>query len=128
MKRDMDLIRRIALALQELDGSQGLSEMEGVGGATFAAHVQWMQEAGLVDAWWESRNPKLPAAQLRTAEQAIAFRLTWAGCEFAQAMQDPSMWEGAKKSVMQKGASWTTGVLLDWLKAEISKGLPTLGN
>lgn len=49
MKRDMDLIRRIALALSE-EGDRPLTGFADVEEETFAAHVQWMVEAGLVSA------------------------------------------------------------------------------
>ena len=49
---------------------------------------------------------------------ASIFRLTWAGHDFLDATKDPSLWAKAKEKVIRPGASWTFGVLLEYLKAE----------
>lgn len=118
MKRDMDLIRRIALATAELPPDDVLTELDGVDAATFAMHVTWMQEGGLVAA--------VVPDSMHSSDEAHVFRLTWAGCDFADAVKDDTLWSKAKIKVLKPSASWTFGVLRDWLTAEISQGLPTL--
>ncbi|MDG2617731.1 DUF2513 domain-containing protein [Thermoleptolyngbya sichuanensis XZ-Cy5] len=53
-------------------------------------------------------------------------RLTWQGCEFADAVADDRLWNKAKENVLKPGISFTFDVLKEWLKAEISQGLPAL--
>jgi hypothetical protein len=120
MRRDMDLVRRIVLELGELPPDKALTGFDDVEAPTFAAHVQWLSEAGLVAA-------ALKPDGLKTATMALAWRLTWSGCEFADAIRNDTLWNKAKEEVLKPSASWTFSVLVEWLKAEISKGFPTLG-
>lgn len=115
MKRDPDLIRAIAFATEALGPSETLDHIAGVKPATFAAHVQWMRDAGLVDARVLGLSNEL----------AIVVRLTWAGCDFLDAARSEPLWQKAKSSVIAPTASWTFDILRDWLKAEIQQGLPT---
>lgn len=125
MKRDMDLIRRIVLAVQALPLTRGgrdteaLSGLPGVDRAAFAAHAQLLEEAGLVRAQFRGDERQLPA-------DAIIYRLTWAGHEFADSIRDETLWEKAIEHVVKPSASWTFGVLLDYVKLEIRSrlGLP----
>ncbi|MDD2610673.1 MAG: DUF2513 domain-containing protein [Giesbergeria sp.] len=120
MHRDMDVIRQIALATAELNHSQALQSLDGIDDHTFAMHAQWMAEAGLVHASLSPPNSKAPA------RFAVVFRLTWAGCEFADAVRSESTWSMAKTKVLGPGMSFTFDVLKDWLKAEIAQGFPAL--
>lgn len=126
MKRDMDLIRRIVLAVQDLPvGERSGNDMpvvnglEGVDPRTFAAHVQVLEEAGLVMATVQGSGKQMPGA-------AVVFRLTWAGHEFADSVRDDTLWTKAKEHVIKPSASWTFGVLGEYLKAEVKLrlGLP----
>lgn len=120
MQRDMDVIRRIALATTELNHDEVLTKLDGIDGRTFVMHAQWMAEAGLVHA------TLAPADSKRPANFAAIFRLTWAGCEFADAVRSDTTWNKAKANVIKPGMSFTFDLLRDWLKAEIAQGLPTL--
>lgn len=118
MKRDMDLIRRIAFAAEELPMDETLDGLDGVEQDVFSLHVIWMKEAGLVHA----------AVNEYMDESAVAFvfRLTWSGCEFADAVRSDTLWKKAKDNVMKPSMSFTFDVLKDWLKTEITQGLPTI--
>ena len=121
MKRDMDLIRRIALEVADMEFGYVLTDMEeeGVDAATFGMHAIWMREAGLITAFileYDSGEP--PKARIA--------RLTWAGCEFVDAIRDDTLWRKAKTSVLKPGMSFTFDVLKEWLKTEITQGLPTV--
>ncbi|MEH3087695.1 MAG: DUF2513 domain-containing protein [Xylophilus ampelinus] len=119
MKRDMDLIRQIALETAELEHDQWLDSLPEVEPHVFAAHVVWMEEAGLV---------KATINQYLSGEtSALVQRLTWDGCEFADAVRSDTVWKKAKDNVIKPSASFTFRFLLDYVKAEIQKGLPTLG-
>lgn len=119
MKRDMDLVRRIVLATEDLPYGGQLESLPGVEQEDFIVHVLWLKEAGLIDGIAEAGSGSW-------AKYAIAFRLTWSGCEFASAVRDETLWKKAKEGVMKPSMSFTFDVLKDWLKAEITQGLPTL--
>lgn len=114
MKRDMDVIRQIVLAVRDARGV--VREVEGIDQATYIEHAQLLHEAGLIDA-------SIQVVQHR-ATVALIWRLTWAGQDFAQAVTPDSLWSKAKDNVLKPAGSWTFGVLLDWLKGEITAGLP----
>lgn len=120
MNRDMDIIRRIALAVRD-GGMEPINGVDGIETAAFAAHAQWMEEAGLIHAAIAPKDSK------RYATQAVVYRLTWAGCEFADAVRDDTLWCKAKDKVLMPTASWSFAILTDWLKAEITQGLGKIG-
>lgn len=116
----MDLVRQIMLKVRASD--EPISELhfpEAAKGA-FGAHVQLLQEAGLVVA------AVTPPASLLPATSATIWRLTWAGHEFADAVVSDTLWNKAKTEVMKPAGSWTFSILGDWLKAQILAQLPTM--
>ncbi len=113
----MDLARRILLATAQQQHGDDLMGLPDVDGEDFALHVIWLQEAGLV---------KALVSETIGPTHAYVQRLTWAGCDFVDAIQDDTLWAKAKAKVMKPAASFTFDVLKDWLKAEIAQGLPTL--
>lgn len=117
MKRDMDIIRRIVLATRDTDGP--VARIDGIDAETFAAHVQLLDEAGLV-------KTSLKGDEKKAADLVILWRLTWAGHDFADAITNETLWQKAKDNVMKPAASWTFGILLEYLKSEIGRNLPTL--
>jgi len=119
MKRDIDIVRRIALETAKLETGYCLEGLEGVDKPTFAIHVIWMEEAGLVKA-------RISEYISGEHSQALVQRLTWAGCEFADSVQDETLWSKAKEKVIKPSASFSFGILKDWLGAEIRDGFPTL--
>lgn len=114
MKRDMDVIRQIVLGVRDAQGH--VASIEGLDHDVFAEHVRLLDEAGLLCA-------AVQVVQQRTTA-AVAYRLTWAGQDFADAIKSDSLWLKAKENVIKPAGSWTFGVLLDYLKAEITRGLP----
>jgi DNA-binding transcriptional ArsR family regulator len=119
MKRNMDIVRKIALEAEKLEAIEALHGIDGVDPASFSFHVIWMEEAGLVKAVKEeyvSQNPP----------RARVLRLTWEGCDFLDSVRDETLWGKAKKNIIKPSASFTFGILKDWLGAEIRNGLPTL--
>ncbi len=114
MKRDMDLCRRIMLAVENETGVEDAPERP-----VLAYHVALLQEAGLLDAIIQKDSKGNPA-------NFHVKRLTWEGHEFLEASKDPTIWEKAKSSIIKPGASWTFGLLAEYLKAEAKKhlGLP----
>ncbi|RYF60737.1 MAG: DUF2513 domain-containing protein [Comamonadaceae bacterium] len=119
MKRDMDLARRILLATEALEYGKQLKSLPDVPPEQFVVHVIWLKEAGLLDAVAQAGSGS-------GAKFAIVQRLTWAGCEFVDAARNDSLWAKAKDNVIKPGMSFSFDVLKEWLKAEITQGLPTL--
>lgn len=119
MKRDMDLIRRIALATAELPAGQKLTHLDGVDQVMFNEHVFWMGQAGLVQA-------NLHTNQNHVVVTAHVLRLTWDGCEFADSVGSDTLWQKAKDSIIKPGASFTFGLLKEVLANELRNGLTTL--
>ncbi len=120
MKRNMETVRRIALATAALPWGKKLTELPDTDQAEFGAHVIWMIEAGLITGKVSIGVDKSPPA-------AWVERLTWDGCEFADAVQNDTLWRKAQDNVLKPSASFTFGLLKDWLAQEIRNGLPTLG-
>jgi hypothetical protein len=118
MKRDMDLIRRIALATEVLQPTAQLTNLDEIDRDSFTQHAHWMNEAGLIHGWFDTDQ----AGQLH----AVVYRLTWAGCEFLDAARSDTLWNKAKENVLKPSASWTFGLVREWLNAEIREGFPTL--
>lgn len=119
MQRDMDLVRRIILAVQQSDDP--VSGIEGVSEDIFAHHAQLLDEAGLIKA-------ALAGSDKQPAKAAIIYRLTWAGQDFADAIADDTLWNKAKDVVIKPAASWTFGVLLDYLRVQIASRIPGLAD
>lgn len=119
MKRDMNVIRSIAFAVEALPPGKELEELSGVDAQTFGAHVKWMIDAGLVDGGVTQYIGERPP-------EATVRRLTWNGCDFLDAARSDTLWKRAQESVIGPTMSWTFDILKEWLKAEIKNGLPTL--
>jgi len=122
MNRDMDLIRRIALAVANLPHGKILADMDGVDAPNFVLHVLWMREGGLIDAGdaGATLDSHLPQA-------AWINRLTWDGCEFVDAVRSDTLWNKAKETIIKPSLAFSFSVFRDWLKTEIAQGLPALG-
>lgn len=118
MNRDMDIVRRITLATAELGPGEQLQHLEDVEDDVFGIHVVWMKEAGLIQAIAEEN--------MDGGIFAMVLRLTWDGCEFADAVRDDTLWRKAKENVLKPSASFTFRTLGEWLKTEILQGFPTI--
>lgn len=119
MQRDMDIIRKIILAVRQAE-TQVIS-VEGITPQQFAMHAQLLVEAGLVTA-------ALGGDTNRISTSAMIYRLTWDGHEFADAIIDDTLWKKAKEIVIKPAASWTFSLLWEYLKMELRRQLPGLDN
>lgn len=119
MKRNMDLIRRIILETANLPNGTPLQKLAGISKEDFVMHAIWLQEAGLIEA-----DAKIGTGSFAT--YAIITRLTWEGCDFADAIASDTVWNKAKENVFKPGISFTFEILKDWLKTEIAQGFPAL--
>ena len=104
MKRDMDLVRKILLELEDIPYELGGFdlELEGYSPDQISYHVMLLNEAELIEANDLSTfgGPKWTPK-----------RLTWAGHEFIEASRDESRWEKAKNIMKEKGSGMAFDVL-----------------
>jgi hypothetical protein len=98
MRRDMDLVRAILLAVEDGDDNalrRKPLEIAGYDAAVVAGHAEIMQEAGLVDAHIVRPDGEPPPL-------ARVFRLTWAGHDFLAATRNDTIWAKTKQVVREK--------------------------
>lgn len=103
MKRDMDLARKILLALE----TRGFNELssdafvtEGYDERTVAAHFELLEEADLIEA-------SLLHVESEGLIRGDALRLTWAGHEYLDAVRNQEIWEKTKAHLAKQGGSMT---------------------
>ena len=116
MKRDMDLIRLLLLALESGIESEELKRYDG---DAQVYHMVLLKDAELIDAVIRHDERGIP--------NGVAFlRMTWKGHEFIDSIRDNELWAKVKKHVLKPTASWTISIVADYAKHEIKKhlGLP----
>lgn len=105
MKRNMDLIRQILLAVEAHSSGYMPCELniEDSSEEEIAYHTCLLKEAELIDGI-ESES--------RGGREVVPIRLTWAGHEFLDASREPTRWQEAKEVIGRIGGAsltvWTT--------------------
>jgi hypothetical protein len=122
MRRDMNLIRKIALAI-ESSGSAINSELLQIEGYTkeqIAYHCELMNESGLIVAN-DTQTMQTPHPSFHIN------RLTSKGHDFVDAARSDSVWNKATTTVATTVSSVSIDVLIRYLKsiASAALGLPT---
>jgi hypothetical protein len=110
MKRDMDLIRKIVLAIEDGEHAQADHplKIDGASESAIGYHAYLLVDAGLaegIDA--TTRGSDGP--------EYILTHLTWAGHEFADACRNETVWNQAKAKVKQSVGSVTFDVFKELL-------------
>ncbi len=118
MKRDADLIRKIALETEKLSAGRDLDRLDGVEPEAFFLHAKLMAEANLIEA--------VITPLIHGGGVAVVTALTWQGHDFAKAARDDTIWNKAKKSVIAPSAAWTLNLLTSWLSEEIKQRFPSI--
>jgi hypothetical protein len=87
MTRDMDLVRKILLAMAAGPGGYAPEplEIEGYDQDTIQHHAYLMEQAGLITAVEAT-------AQQSPSPVAIPLSITWEGHEFLEKARDPTIW------------------------------------
>jgi len=121
VKRDMELIRKLVLALEDTPTGYAPDyiEIDGYTPEQISYHAYLMDDAGLAEGMrLDNMNSSGPETVLRN--------LTWAGHEFADAARDETRWKKAMGIVEEKGGSVTISVLTQLLTALMkgALGLP----
>ena len=113
MKRDMDLIRQILFAVEELPATPNWRslDIEGYAPEEISYHVKLLAQARLIE------------AQDMTAKgQGLDWRphsLTWQGHEFLNAARDDSRWQTAKALVITQSGCLVFEILQQCLMQSI---------
>lgn len=116
MKRDMDIARKILLAVDDSDKS--IASVEGISEREFIYHALLLSEAGLVKAIFAPENAVI------SVHTAMIHRLTWNGHDFVDLIKDDTVWKKAKDTVIEKTGSWAFETLVDYLKDSAKSALP----
>ncbi len=106
MQRDMDLVRTILLEVEDLPagGSGAVAAVDGVDPAVFAAHVDLMKQARLVEAAVAHADGIGPIG-------ARVYRLTWEGNDFLDAVRDDTVWNRTKSKVLETAGTVSLEVI-----------------
>jgi hypothetical protein len=111
MKRDMELVRELMLAIESPDNS-GL-EAAGYDESQISYHLELLIEAKLIiGEVHHYLGNRLPAITVD--------RLSWEGHEFLENARNEPVWKEAMKTIADRGGSTTVGVLTQLL-ASVAK-------
>lgn len=114
MKRDMDLIRRLLIVLEEKPGPELLRvadiSAEGYSAGEIQYHLNLMFQAGLVN------GEDVRSTTSSRLIKVMAFDLTWQGHEFLEAVRDPEIWREAKAGAARAG---TASIEFIWGMAKV---------
>ena len=121
MKRDMDLIREILLAIESYPESDAYNlnlSFPGHSEDEVSYHCRLLSDAMMID-----------AKSLQTMgepEEWMLKGMTWTGHEFLEASRDDSRWNKAKKIISEKTGSFSfeilKSILMDLMKGAVSGG------
>src|SRR5208337_4079787 len=106
MKRDMDLIREILLAIESYPESDSYNlnlSFPGHSEDEVSYHCRLLLDARMIDAICIQVN--------MGPDQWMIKGLTWAGHEFLEASRDDSRWNKAKKIILEKTGSFSFEIL-----------------
>jgi Hypothetical protein (DUF2513) len=118
MKRDMELIRKMVLAVEEAPTGYAPDDLGLVGytDEEVAYHAYLMVQAGLATGIETTHmGSTSPSTQLT--------RLTWEGHEFASMARDDTAWNEVKRIVQEKGGAVSVDVIKALLTQAIKAGL-----
>lgn len=119
MKRDMDLIRTILLAVEAADlPLQKAPQIDGQSPDAVSQHIRILNDAGYLDHGHFTYVHGLPSG--------YGHRLTWAGHEFLDSIRDTAIWAKTKGAAEQLG-SWSLEMLSDLAKGYIRLKAADLG-
>ena len=99
MKRDMELVRAILLAVEAVpEGQQPPNPftMDGFPPEVVSHHVHLLSEAGLLKAADVTCLSDL-------SDQALPLGITWAGHDFIDTMRSQEVWEQTKQAMKEAG-------------------------
>ncbi len=96
MKRDLETIKKILLAVEESDNV--VQKIEGLSRPEFAFHASLLVDAGFVHGKIQPGSDGMPFAAAITS-------LSWAGCEFLDNARNEAVWQKAKEFMKKAGGT-----------------------
>jgi hypothetical protein len=110
MKREMELIRKMLIAVEDLPGGWAPAEMkfDGYTEDQVGYHAYLLVDAGL------ARGADVTSNMSKAPEYEL-LNLTWAGHEFCDAARDDTRWKKAMWIVKEKGGHVTLEILKELL-------------
>lgn len=105
MKRDMDLIRKVLLKIEEKEDDSSLLhvEVEGYDQENVDYHVRKLHSAKLIYAIYGDGNP-------------YATDITWEGHEFLDNVKNESVWKKTKDVVVKNGGTASFAIVTELAK------------
>jgi hypothetical protein len=116
MKRDMDLIRKILLTVQDMDAVDTTEVVvENYDRDMVGYHIHLLLDAELLDGG--------KSATLRNPYGYLVRRLTWDGHEFLDLARNDTIWNKAKAFVAERGLDISIKVLVPVLTQLVTERL-----
>lgn len=115
MKRDMDLVRGMLLAIEDGEGWFSGPDKIRVAGweaADIRYHLAIMVDAGFVKQEIASVYKGSGLTAVKISDRPSSYRMTWAGHDFIDTFRDPEVWKRTKDGASKMGG-WTFGLLKD---------------
>jgi hypothetical protein len=113
MQRDMDLIRKILIAMQESDrGIAPHISVEGYSDEQIGHHVWLLGDAGLIEATEVTHTGSRSRCSLPVS-------LNWSGHEFLDSARDERIWSKAKKMAATVGGTLSLALMKQLLDSVI---------
>lgn len=117
MKRDLELIRKILVAIEEKQSMEAEEiTLEGYDFETIAFHLVLLNEARFIKAI-------IREDESGEVVSALAIRLTWDGSEFLQVARNDNAWNKSKKLIGEKSISVSIAILTELLKSLVKETL-----
>jgi hypothetical protein len=116
MKRDLQLIRKILLDIEEQAPKQLIFGFTYEGKTTeeIMAHVELLEEAGYIEAIIATDAQGFP-------DRCVVKRLTWNGHEFLSNAKNDTVWKKVLQQAEEKGMSTSMTVINGLLEAAAKK-------
>ncbi|MCF6337055.1 MAG: DUF2513 domain-containing protein [Gammaproteobacteria bacterium] len=110
MKRNMDLIRSILLALEKVESAGKMQQLsiDGIAEEVLSYHVKLLFQAGLIEAHDASGVNDF---------KWYPVSLTWDGHEFIEAARNDTTWKNVTSQLIEK----TGGLVFEVLKGSLIK-------
>ena len=105
MKRDMNLVRKIMLAIEasERPLDSTLIRISGYAGESITEHMRLLNEAGLIEG--------ISSYSVEHRQKWIELRLTWGGHDFLDAARNENLWDETMSTVRAQTGSVSFDVL-----------------
>lgn len=112
MKRDMELVRRLLISIEEQPLEERWSVPKELEQNIANAHLELMEQAGLIT---------LSASRTSVIALIYDAKITWSGHEYLSAIRSDTVWNKVKDGVKEKGLQFTEltfGVLKEYAVSE----------